>query len=190
MATTTRERRGRLRRFNERFLVEERVVPASARRGLQLAAVGLVVVGLVGFLVVFDSVAEADDLSRIDAPVEAWLQTGRSDWLTVVMSVIAVVFGPVVMPIIIVITTVAWGVLAWRWRRPRARFVIVPLDLRDPHGLAALAMVTTVVPGTVWSEIALDCSALLLHVWDVEDEAAFVTSFKARYEAPLREIFE
>ena len=85
---------------------------------------------------------------------------------------------------------VAWGVLAWRWRKPRAKFVTVPLELRDPLGLAALAMVTTVVPGTVWSEIALDRSALLLHVWDVQDEPAFVARFKARYEKPLREIFE
>ena len=84
---------------------------------------------------------------------------------------------------------VAWGVVAWR-QTLRAGFVIIPLELRDPHGLAALAMVTTVVPGTVWSEIALDCSALMLHVWDVEDEEAFVARFKARYEQPLREIFE
>lgn len=85
---------------------------------------------------------------------------------------------------------VAFGVLAWRWRKPRAKFVTIPLELRDPLGLAALAMVTTVVPGTVWSEIALDRSALLLHVWDVQDEPAFVARFKARYEKPLREIFE
>ncbi len=85
---------------------------------------------------------------------------------------------------------VAWGVIAWRWRRPRAMFVIVPLELRDPVGLAALAMVTTVVPGTVWSELALDRSALLLHVWNVEEERAFVARFKDRYEKPLREIFE
>lgn len=85
---------------------------------------------------------------------------------------------------------VAWGVLAWRWRRPAARFVIIPLELRAPPALAALAMVTTIVPGTVWSELALDRSALLLHVWDVGEEDAFVARFKARYEAPLREIFE
>ena len=86
---------------------------------------------------------------------------------------------------------VAWGVIAWRWRRPQAKFVIIPLELRDPVGLAALSMVTTVVPGTVWSELALDRSALLLHVWNVDDEeAAFVARFKARYEQPLREIFE
>ncbi len=85
---------------------------------------------------------------------------------------------------------IAWDVIAWRWRKPEARFVIVPLDLRDPLGLAALAVVTTVVPGTVWSELALDRSGLLLHVWDVGEESAFVARFKSRYEEPLREIFE
>ena len=84
---------------------------------------------------------------------------------------------------------VAWGVVRWRWRRPRTKFVIVPLELHDPVGLAALSMVTTVVPGTVWSELALDRSALLLHVWDVGDEPAFIARFKDRYEKPLTEIF-
>ena len=85
---------------------------------------------------------------------------------------------------------VAFGVLASRWRKPRARFVVVPLELRDPHGLAALAMVVTVVPGTVWSELALDRTAVMLHVWDVDEVDAFVARYKARYEKPLREIFE
>jgi multicomponent K+:H+ antiporter subunit E len=85
---------------------------------------------------------------------------------------------------------VAWDILAWRRQRPASRFVVIPLDLRAPPGLAALAMVTTVVPGTVWSELALDRSALMLHVWDVDEEEDFVVRFKARYEQPLREIFE
>jgi len=85
---------------------------------------------------------------------------------------------------------VAAGVLIAGRRPPPARFVVIPLELREPIGLAALAMVTTVVPGTVWSELALDRSALLLHVWSVHDEPAFIARFKARYETPLREIFE
>lgn len=85
---------------------------------------------------------------------------------------------------------VAWGVVRWRWRPPRNAFVRIPLTLRDPVALAALSMVTTVIPGTVWSELALDRSALLLHVWDVHDEQAFIERFKARYERPLQEIFE
>lgn len=85
---------------------------------------------------------------------------------------------------------VGWDLLRWTRRRPSHAFVVVPLELREPVGLAVLAMVTTIVPGTVWSELALDRSAMLLHVWHVPDEAAFVTRFKARYEQPLREIFE
>ena len=85
---------------------------------------------------------------------------------------------------------VALDVLAWRWRRPTSKFVVVPLELRDAHGLAALAMVTTIVPGTVWSELALDRSELLLHVWNASEEEAFIKRFKARYEKPLQEIFE
>lgn len=85
---------------------------------------------------------------------------------------------------------VARGVLRARTRPPRGSFVVVPLELRDAHALAALAMITTVVPGTVWSELAPDRSALLLHVFDLGDEAAFVAHFKADYERPLKEIFE
>jgi len=72
----------------------------------------------------------------------------------------------------------------------RSAFVRVPLSLRNADGLTALAVITTVVPGTVWAELAGDRSALLLHVFDVEDEAAFVEEFKQRYERPLMEIFE
>jgi len=47
-----------------------------------------------------------------------------------------------------------------------------------------------VIPGTVWSELAPDRSSLLVHVFDLDDEAAFIAHFKADYEHPLKEIFE
>jgi multicomponent K+:H+ antiporter subunit E len=81
------------------------------------------------------------------------------------------------------------GVLRAGQTPPRGRFVVVPLELRNAHALAALAMITTVVPGTVWSELAPDRSALLLHVFDLDDDAAFTADFKQRYERPLLEIF-
>lgn len=85
---------------------------------------------------------------------------------------------------------VAWGVLRAGKHPPRSRFIKIPLDLRDANGLAALSMITTVVPGTIWSELALDRSVLLLHVFDLEDEAQFIQHFKDAYERPLMEIFE
>ncbi len=85
---------------------------------------------------------------------------------------------------------VARGVLRSRRRPPRGTFVVVPLELRDEHALAALAMITAVVPGTVWCELAPDRSALLMHVFDLDDEAAFLAHFRTDYEMPLKEIFE
>ena len=85
---------------------------------------------------------------------------------------------------------VGYGVMRSGRRPPKGSFVVVPLDLRDPFALAALAVITTVVPGTVWIELARKRNRLLLHVFDLEDEATFVRDFKARYEQPLKEIFE
>jgi multicomponent K+:H+ antiporter subunit E len=85
---------------------------------------------------------------------------------------------------------VARGVLRARRTPPRGSFVVVPLDLRDDHALAALAMITAVIPGTVWCELAPDRSRLLLHVFDLAEEAAFIAHYKADYERPLKEILE
>jgi multicomponent K+:H+ antiporter subunit E len=81
-------------------------------------------------------------------------------------------------------------VLHARRRPPRGAFVRIPLQLHDPNGIAVLALITTIVPGTVWSELARDRSMFLLHVFDLADEAEFVAYFKHRYERPLLEIFE
>lgn len=85
---------------------------------------------------------------------------------------------------------VAWSVLGLSQRQPSGGFVRIPLVLGSPAALASLAMITTVVPGTVWCELALDRSWLILHVFDLDDEAAFIAHFKSRYEQPLKEIFE
>ncbi len=85
---------------------------------------------------------------------------------------------------------VACGVWRARRRPPRSAFVKIALDLHDAHGLAALSMICTVIPGTVWSELALDRSVLLMHVFDLDDEAQFIEHFKTTYERPLMEIFQ
>ncbi|MGN2413486.1 Na+/H+ antiporter subunit E [Pseudomonas syringae] len=92
----------------------------------------------------------------------------------------------------VVVSNLQVGLSIWRLKRrpPRSAFVRIPLDLHDAHGLAALAIVTTVVPGTVWSELALDRSVLLMHVFDLQDEAQFIEHFKTTYERPLMEIFQ
>jgi multicomponent K+:H+ antiporter subunit E len=79
--------------------------------------------------------------------------------------------------------------------RPRARdrtsgFVRIPLDMRDPYGLAALACIITATPGTIWVEYDSADNTVLLHVLDLIDEEAWVRIIKGRYERQLMEIFE
>jgi multicomponent K+:H+ antiporter subunit E len=75
-------------------------------------------------------------------------------------------------------------------RALRSAFVRVPLEVRDPNALAVLAVIVTAVPGTAWAELAHDRSALLIHVFSVEDGPGLVATIKQRYEQPLMEIFE
>lgn len=75
-------------------------------------------------------------------------------------------------------------------RQHPAGFVHIPLDLRDPNGLAVLAMIVCITPGTAWAELALDRSMLLLHVLEVDDPVIIAAKVKERYERPLMEIFE
>ncbi len=72
----------------------------------------------------------------------------------------------------------------------RSAFVHVPLTMRDPNGLAVLAMILCLTPGTAWAELAVDRSQLLLHVFDVDDESDLIERIKLRYETVLMEIFE
>jgi multicomponent K+:H+ antiporter subunit E len=86
--------------------------------------------------------------------------------------------------------TVGKLLLTRRTSRINGQFVEIPLDVRDPNALAMLAMICCLTPGTAWGELSFDRSRLLLHVFDMKDEAAFITFIKTRYEAPLMEIFE
>lgn len=74
--------------------------------------------------------------------------------------------------------------------QPSSGFMQIPLELRDPHGLAILSMIITATPGTVWAGHDREASVLTIHVLDLQDEAAWVRTIKQRYEAALREIFE
>jgi multicomponent K+:H+ antiporter subunit E len=72
----------------------------------------------------------------------------------------------------------------------RPAFVWLPLDLTDPHAIVSLAGIITMTPGTLSAELSADRRHLLVHAFNVDDEAALIAQMKARYEAPLKEIFE
>lgn len=72
----------------------------------------------------------------------------------------------------------------------KSQFIRIPLDLRNPYGLALLSCLINSTPGTVWVEILPDSPVLALHVFDLHDEQWWIDTIKTRYEKPLIDIFE
>lgn len=85
---------------------------------------------------------------------------------------------------------VAGVILGPARRRAHSGFMKIPIDLRDPYGLAVLACIITATPGTVWAGLSPDGGNLTIHVLDLQDEEAWIRTIKHRYERPLMEIFE
>jgi multicomponent K+:H+ antiporter subunit E len=72
----------------------------------------------------------------------------------------------------------------------KSGFMKIPIDLRDPYGLAMLACIITATPGTIWAGLSPDGHELTIHVLDLRDEESWVRVIKDRYERRLMEIFE
>jgi membrane-associated phospholipid phosphatase len=109
---------GRWRKFHSKFVVEERYLPRAARVRLYLAAATLVVIGLVAFIVLLVAVLTHSGVERLDKPVEVWFDAQRNAGTTGFMIVVAIVFGPVALPIIVTLVTAAWIVAAKHAWRP------------------------------------------------------------------------
>ncbi|MDQ0755167.1 phosphatase PAP2 family protein [Arthrobacter sp. B3I4] len=109
---------GRWRVFHDKFVVEERYMGPGARRNLYRTAVMLMAVGAVLFTFILISVLQRGGISVVDEPVRSGLMTLRAEPATTIMIILAVVFGPIGLPIIILVITVAWGLLAKHAWRP------------------------------------------------------------------------
>ena len=75
-------------------------------------------------------------------------------------------------------------------RQRRSGFVEIPLDIRDPYGLASLACIVTSTPGTLWVNFEAQRGVLTIHVLDLVDDEEWIRTIKDRYERHLLEIFE
>lgn len=75
-------------------------------------------------------------------------------------------------------------------RTVRSGFLDIPLELRDPHGLAMLAVIVTSTPGTSWAGLSADGRVLTLHVLDLKDQDEWIAIFKQHYERRLQRMFE
>lgn len=73
--------------------------------------------------------------------------------------------------------------------RIRPTYVWVPLDIASPQGIAVFASIITMTPGTLSCDVSDDRRWLLVHAFHADDADAVAAEVKARYEAPLQEIF-
>jgi multicomponent K+:H+ antiporter subunit E len=83
---------------------------------------------------------------------------------------------------------VARIILGLEQRGYTSGFVEIPLELRDPYGLAILACIITSTPGTLWVEFDAATGMLTIHVLDLIDKTTWVRTIKGRYERALLEI--
>ncbi|MBR0831268.1 Na+/H+ antiporter subunit E [Bradyrhizobium manausense] len=81
-------------------------------------------------------------------------------------------------------------ILGFGRRQRKAGFVNIPLEMRNPYGLALLACIITATPGTLWVNFDAQKGSLMIHVLDLIDEGVWIRTIKGRYERRLLEIFE
>ena len=96
----------------------------------------------------------------------------------------------VIWDIVVANFQVAYLILFRRGDSLRSRFVTVPLDIRTPEAIAALAGTITMTPGTVSADLSADGRALLVHCLETLDPEQTVATIKSRYETRLQRIFE
>lgn len=101
----------------KKFIVEERFVPASTRRRLYATSVILGATGVVVFLALLIGVLTETGFHRLDETVTTWFVSQRSPAMTSAMTVLAVIFGPIGLPVMVLAIMVLWTILtkhAWR----------------------------------------------------------------------------
>ena len=92
------------------------------------------------------------------------------------------------LDVVVANIAVAWLILGPS-RRLRPGFIRIPLDLESDFAITVLAHTISLTPGTVSSDLDPAGRTLLIHVLDLDDEAALARRIKKRYETPLKEIF-
>jgi len=99
-------------------------------------------------------------------------------------------FIAVVLYDIVVANLVVARRILGRPERLRPAFVSLPLDLTSDLAISLLANTICLTPGTVSARLSPDRRHLLVHGLHVPDANELVATIKARYEAPLKEVFE
>ena len=119
---TTHDASASTRTWRSKFVVEERYVEPRVRRTLYIGSVSLIAIGLVGFGYLLVSVLTQTGFQTFDQPVETWFDAQRASGTTGFMIVLAIVFGPIALPIVVAVVLVVWVIVARHLWRPLLLF--------------------------------------------------------------------
>lgn len=72
----------------------------------------------------------------------------------------------------------------------RSGWLVIPLEVRSPEAIAALAATISLTPGTVSADLSACGRSLLVHALHIDDADAAVARIKHRYERRLRRFLE
>ena len=81
-------------------------------------ATALIFAGLTSLLVLWWSVLQPDVLTVMDTTIQEWLEDRQTATLTVLMIVFTEMFGPIALPIIVLVVTVTLARKSEQWWRP------------------------------------------------------------------------
>ena len=107
-----------LRTLHRKFVVEVRLVSKDTRRRLYVTSLLLITGGCILFLLLLLQVVTHTGLAHLDQSVEQWMDSHRFGSVTPLMISLAVIFGPVVLPILIGIVIVFWIITSRHIWRP------------------------------------------------------------------------
>lgn len=100
-------------------------------------------------------------------------------------------YGAVVLwDILVANIVVATIVLFKRQSEIRSCWIEVPLDLKEPEAITALAGTITITPGTLSAMLSADGRSILVHCLHTDDPDGTRDQIKTRYERRLKEIFK
>lgn len=108
----------RVKDWHKKFVVEERYVEPMVRRRLIMTSLILMVVGAVLFVAILVQVLTSTGIVHVDHLVETWFDQHRAVAFTPFMVTLAIMFGPMLLPIIIAIVIVIWIIVAKHVWRP------------------------------------------------------------------------
>lgn len=106
--------RGSLGHFR---LGDEHVITSAGRLVRYAQSLVLGLAGAALFFLTLGDVLHSDGIAAVDKPLTNWFIGNRTVWASAVMTVLATVFGPIVLPVITLLVTATWSLLTrllWR----------------------------------------------------------------------------